>query len=275
MIKREELATELLLREHIKKAIGVVLKRRKERQKKELNEEKELRNIIRQVLRESDPAISTAAVHSNTGINALEDLFKSTNLLTVLRQGYKSLTSKKEQRDSYLSHILNAVENSFKTEDARGPEIEEVDPSTETIDIAEQEKAIQEDVNIDVGTGPENNPAFIDVEKKEPSEDEEVETFTISGQDKTGRNRAFTDYKNVEKNILTAYDNLDDPVDRDMFKDYLLTNLKLYFERFEEELQVDLPEPDIETPEASEAESEVNLNPEEMLEWLVLSAMKK
>ena len=58
-----------------------------------------------------------------------------------------------------------------------------------------------------------------------------------------------------------------------MFKDYLLTNLKLYFERFEEELQVDLPEPDIEVPEAqapAEAEGpvDVDLDTEEMLEWL-------
>jgi len=268
MIKREELATEILLREHIRKAIGVVIKRRKNH----LNEEKELRSIIRQLISESDPAISTAAVHSNTGINALEDLFKNTNLLTVLRQGYKSLTSKKEQRESYLSHILNAVENSLQTEDARDPEVEDIDTGSETIDIAEAAG----DIKIGVGDVPEDNPAFIDVEKKVPSEEEEVETFSISGQDKTGRNRAFTDYKNVEKNILTTYDNLDDPVDRNMFKDYLLTNLKLYFERFEEELQTDLPEPEINMPEATgEPAAAVDLDTEEMLEWLVLSAIKK
>jgi len=270
MINRNELANEILLREYVRKAISVVLERRSAR----TDEELELRKTIRQLIKESDPAVSNAAVHSNTGINALEDLFKNTNLLSVLRQGYKSLTSKKEQRESYQNHVLNAVENSLRTEDARDPDDDEVDAAEETIDIAEQ------DIKIDVGDKPEDNPAFLDVEKKEPTDDEKVETFSISGQDKTGRNRAFTDYKNVEKNILTAYDNLDDPVDRNMFKDYLMTNLKLYFERFEEELQADLPEPEIKSPEDIGAGpetpgSEINLDAEEMLEWLVLESMKK
>ena len=65
-----------------------------------------------------------------------------------------------------------------------------------------------------------------------------------------------------------------------MFKDYLMTNLKLYFERFEEELQADLPEPDIKSPAdigASEATpgNEIYLDAEEMLEWLVLESITK
>jgi hypothetical protein len=72
-----------------------------------------------------------------------------------------------------------------------------------------------------------------------------------------------------------------------MFKDYMLTNLKLYFERFEEELQTDLPAPDIETPAGAEvapapAEEEpglglqerVNLDMEEIVEWLLSSDTK-
>ena len=109
MINRNELANEILLREYIRKAIDIAL----EKKKNIIREETELRKIVRQLFQESDPAISNSAVHSNTGINALEDLFKNTNLLTVLRQGYKSLTSKREQRESYQNHVLNAVENSL------------------------------------------------------------------------------------------------------------------------------------------------------------------
>ena len=83
---------------------------------------------------------------------------------------------------------------------------------------------------------------------------------------------------------------LDDPKDRQMFKDYLLTNLKLYFERFEEELQTDLPAPDIETPEGAEMapapeagapdmglglQERINLDMDEIVEWLLLNATKK
>ena len=273
MVKRQELAQEIKLRKHIRKAIGVVVERREQRYLTSLREEEQLRSVIQTLINEADPAVSTAAVHRNTGINALEDLFKNTNLLTTLRQGYKYLTSKKEQRESYKNHILSAVDMSLEVENSRfiGAGAE---PGTEA-------SKLQELVDIDIGEKPEDNPAFIDVEEKKPSEEEEVEKFSLKGHDRTGRNRAYTDYKNVEKNIITAYDNLDDPDDREMFGDYLLTNLKLYFDRFEEELQADLPEPEIEMPSEAAPSAgpemppgDVELDAEEMLEWLVLKEIK-
>ena len=282
MINRKEFMQEMQLRQHIREAIKVIQKRRR-------SDEQKLRGVIRQIIEkedsldgamrvlinEAEPAVADNATHANTGINALEDLFKNTNLLTVLRQGYKSLTSKEEQRESYKNHVLNAVGSSLEVEDAR---------YTPPGDAGEQ---LQEDIDIGIGDKPEDNPAFIDVEKKEPTEEEEVEGFTLAGQDKTGRNKAYTDYKNVEKNIITAFDDLDDPKDREMFKDYLLTNLKLYFERFEEELRTDLPEPDIATPEgadiaepAGEVEAglglqeRINLDMDEIVGWLLSSDTK-
>ena len=68
----------------------------------------------------------------------------------------------------------------------------------------------------------------------------------------TGRNFAATTFNKVEKQILTAYEDIyADESDREQFKDYLLTNLKLYFDRFEEELQPTLPEP--ESPDYNKA----------------------
>jgi len=281
MIDRKQFVQEMQLRQHIREAIKVVKMRRVGKAQEQLQEEKQLRSVIRQLIVEADPAVTTSAVHANTGINALEDLFKNTNMLTVLRQGYKSLTSKKEQRESYKNHILNAVDSSLEVEDSRFLPREE----EEVVDI-------QEVVEIDVGT-PEENPAFIDVEKKEPTPEEEVEEFSIVGQDKTGRNRAYTDYKDIEKNLITAFDDLDDPSDREMFKDYIMTNLKLYFERFEDELQTDLPPPDIQMPPGAEVapglegataelapgppalQEKVNLDMDEIVEWLLSNDTKK
>ena len=189
MNDRKEFMQELELREYIQKAIKVVKERRRDTLKSHLREELEVRKVIQKLIKEAEVAVSDSAVHSNTGINALEDLFKNTNLLTVLRQGYKSLTSKKEQRESYKNHILNAVEISLRTEESRyeGPAADEAPQNLD-----------EQDIHIDVPTEkPEDNPAFIDVEKKEPTAEDEVETFSLAGHDKTGRNRAFTDYKNV------------------------------------------------------------------------------
>ena len=368
MIDRKEFMQEMQLRKHIRKAIKAVQRQRGNKEKQQLREERQLRTVIQQLIKESgprtsaktimrtllneaDPAVAADAVHSSTGINALEDLFKNTNLLSVLRKGYKSLTSKEEQRESYKNHILSAVELSLEVEGSRhdAPSDEE---ALQELGIPkpefkkDQERAlakqcfqryypkeaglpagtpgqeglrggaasalspekcnlllgdypevhggriaepiplspITEDINIDIGR-PEDNPAFIDVEKREPTEDEEVEEFSLEGHDKTGRNKAYTDYKNVEKNIITAFDDLDDPQDRSMFKEYLLTNLKLYFERFEEELQTDLPAPEIETPEGAEEahgdvgeelglQEEINADMDEIVEWLLLDATK-
>jgi hypothetical protein len=377
VIDRKQFVQEMQLRQHIREAIKVV----KAHRRGTIQEEKQLRSVIQQLILEADPAVATAAPHANTGINALEDLFKNTNLLTVLRTGYKSLTSKKEQRESYKNHILNAVDSSLEVEDSRflprevgdtlqeasltslrqdltnpisrAREEEEVSvcllryaeayaeeagvPVEQLLSYAAQQdltgnfnpdqlggaghagglggvskeecddlirkypeqapaaiqNLLREEIDINVGA-PEENPAFIDVEKKEPTPEEEVDEFSIAGQDKTGRNRAYTDYKDVEKNIITAFDDLDDPSDREMFKDYMMTNLKLYFERFEDELKTDLPPPEIQTPPEAEVvpgpggppeelppppplglQEKVNLDMDEIVEWLLSNDMKK
>ena len=43
-------------------------------------------------------------------------------------------------------------------------------------------------------------------------------------------------FDNIEKNIVETYDILNDPSDQDVFREYLITNLKLYFDKFEKEL---------------------------------------
>ena len=109
MIDRKEFAEELMLRENVRKAIRHVLNKR---ETKRLNEEKELRSVIRSLLSEKSN-VATVAKHASTGINTLEDLLKNSNLLSVLETGYKSLTTDKQQRESYRAHILNAVDKSL------------------------------------------------------------------------------------------------------------------------------------------------------------------
>jgi len=231
MIDRKEFAEELMLRENVRKAIRHVLNKR---ETKRLNEEKELRSIVRSLLAEKSN-VASVAKHASTGINTLEDLLKNSNLLSVLETGYKSLTTDKQQRESYRAHILNAVDKSLAPEESR----------KEAGSDAELE-AVEEEIDITISDKPEDDPAFIDIEDKEeePAEEpDEREEFGIEGEDKTGRNRAYDDFQNIEKNILVAYDNLDNPKDIDMFEEYLLKNLALYFDKFEGELSTAPEEP--------------------------------
>jgi hypothetical protein len=235
MIDRKELAEELILRENVRKAISVILQRRDVKVLREQKNEVELRSLVRELIAEGQSAVASVAKHDSTGINALEDLLKNTNVLSVLETGYKSLTTDTQQRESYKNHVLNAVKSSLAPEESRKG-------AGEDVEITEE---IDEDIDIAIGDRPEDDPDFIDVNDEEVEEVEvdEKEQFGLEGEDKTGRNRAFTDFQDIEKVILTAFDDLDNAEDISMFEEYLLKNLSLYFEKFEGELQTNVEPP--------------------------------
>ena len=54
---------------------------------------------------------------------------------------------------------------------------------------------------------------------------------------------AYQSYKKIETSIIDSYELLSDPEDQELFYDYLIANLKLYFEKFEEELASKVVEP--------------------------------
>jgi len=235
MIDRKELAEELILRENVRRAINVILQRRNVKALQEQKNEAQLRSLVRNLIVEGQSAVAAVAKHDSTGINALEDLLKNTNVLSVLETGYKSLTTDIQQRESYKNHVLNAVKSSLAPEESRKEAGEDVE-ITEDLD---------EEIDIAIGDRPEDDPDFIDVNDEEVEEVEvdEKEQFGLEGEDKTGRNRAFTDFQDIEKVILTAFDDLDNAEDIAMFEEYLLKNLALYFEKFEGELQTNVAPP--------------------------------
>ena len=241
MIDRANLRKELQLRENIRRTIKIIKGRRQQRILESSKEDVRLRNLIRGLLKEAQTAVSTTAKHESTGINTLEDLLRNSNILSVLEMGFKSLTTDPGQRASYRNHILVAVEKVLAPEESRkeagGEEVEE----------------LTEDITVDIGDRPEDDPDFIDVEEKEVEKTDgevEKEEFEISGEDKTGRNKAFTDFQTIEKVILRSFDDLDNPEDRSLFGEYLVKNLALYFDKYEADLETSVEEPEA----AAEAE---------------------
>ena len=75
---------------------------------------------------------------------------------------------------------------------------------------------------------------------------------------------AFTSFKKISQNIIDAFELLENEEDENIFLDYLITNLKLYFDKFEAELSPSIEEPT--TPEYEEAAADVEEAPEEELE---------
>jgi hypothetical protein len=238
-IDRKQFLEELVLREHIREAIKFVTEKRHQK----LDEETQLRGIIREMFLQEKAAVGDKVPHENTGINVLEDLLK--RIVPVLEDDYKQLTTSEEQRQSFSAHILNATQNTL---------------ATQRID---DEIPLEEDeISVRVGDG-DKGEKFIDIEPEEEElEDAEVEEFGIEGEDKTGRNMAYTTFKKIDQNIVDSYDMLDGKKDQDAFYEYLLTNLKLYFNKFEDELQTTVPEPET---GAEEAEIDAMVTGEEEL----------
>jgi len=252
IIMREEMVIELKLRELIRKRIDKSVSANKKagiiyinENQKEMIERYRVENALRKVVRKLILQEKTEPVpHENTGINQLSDLLKK--IVPILAVGYKSLTTTKGQRESYRSHVINAVINTLAMD--RAEDKIEDEPLTEAEDI-------------DITLEDPDHEKFINIDATSQADDEEEKAFeTLPGHDLTGRNVAIKDFDRIERIILDSYDVLDDEKDQDLFYDYLLTNLKLYFDKFEQELASSPEEPttdEYEKEQTSQAEAGV------------------
>jgi len=226
----QELSEEKRLRNSIRGLLKIYLN---EKQTTKLQENR-LRKIIKNLINEAASTdVPADQPHKNTGINVLEDLLR--NIIPTIENDYKSLTSNKKQRSSFRAHILTAVQNTLEPVDA----IAHAGEGEESAELVEAE----DDITVTVT----DEDKFIPVRDvdQEVEEEEEQETFSaIEGMDETGRNFASNTFNKIEKQIIEAYESLASTEDRDLYYDYLLTNLKLYFDKFEDELKITVPEPE-------------------------------
>jgi len=231
---------EKTLRDNIRLAIRAV----KHKRQNIVNEQEEkLREVIRGFMKLEENNINERGgvpdvdptPNKSTGINVLEQLLKK--IVPILEEDYKSLTTNDSQRESYRAHIINAVENSLT-------------PAIMNNEAGEDEEDLEEVIDIDVGNNPDDDK-FIDIrtDAEKSAEDAEKEENPrdsfgkdVEG-DETGRNMAYESYKKIETNVIYSYELLSDPEDQELFYDYLIANLKMYFNKFEEELAPEVPEP--------------------------------
>lgn len=209
------------VRLYVRKAIQLYKENKKQQ---EILEETKLRQLVRGLILKE--VAEDQPKHASTGINVLEDLLKK--IVPVLQADFKMLTTSQEQRSSFRAHLINAIQNSLS------PELMYVLSDKEKEQLKEAATIKVDDPDME---------KFIDIEGNEEPEEEEIspeEEFSKGLEDQnldsTGRNMAMDTFKKIEKGILDAYEMLDDSKDRELFYDYLITNMKLYFDKFEEEM---------------------------------------
>ena len=231
-IDRQEIVEELRLRKIIRQAIQIAEMKTQVDQTSVFSEEERLRGVIKTLLREDEIGDTNSAPYDNTGLNTLNTLFD--NILTTVESGYKELTTSKEQRDSFSAHVLKAIENVLAP-------LRALDGS---------DRDISEEIGIDISKDqPED---MIDLRKDK--EEQDIDDFSIEGQDLSGRDKAYEYFNKVETQIVDAYKTLHNPEDIKAFYDGLLMNLDLYFQKFEDEMQ-----PTVEPPETG-AEEETGMD---------------
>ena len=241
------------LRENIRHLIQVVKQKKQIKEQKMLLEEKQLRTIIRSLinhelnyLKEASTPDNEPTPNKSTGINVLEDLLKK--IIPVLETDYKLLTTDPEQRQSFRAHIVNAV-------------IDALTPA-EANNIAGEREAegLDEEIDIDIDA---DDDKFIDIrtDAEKADDEEEVEEdprdeFGVDGADETGRNVAYNAFKKIQTSIIDSYELLSNTEDQELFYDYLIANLKLYFDKFEGELATDVEEPTNQAYDDAKAQEE-------------------
>ena len=254
MNNRKELIEEQVLRENIRKAIKLV---RENKSKTAAKEEEVLRSVIRKMLSEGT-AVGEDAPHEKTGINYLRTTLKK--IIPSIKDAYMSLTTDAAQRESYMAHLINGVDNLLAP-----IEVNAAAPEASSDNDALTESDLEEDVEVSIG---DSEDEFIDIgdigleDEEEPEEEEEPEdadltTMTAgmegSEHDETGRNAALATFKQIQGNIVDDFEQLAADEDREIYHDYLKTNILLWRDKFEDALSPKLPEPS--TPEyESEAE---------------------
>ena len=238
MRDRIELIEEQLLREVIRKSISLI---RKEKLNEQKEEETVLRKVVRKLISEKI-AVADETPHEKTGINKLRKTLKK--IIPTYRDEYLSLTTDKVQRDAYVSFLVNGIKNLLSAIETN-------------LDAPKPAPDLSEDVEVSL-KGSEGDDKFLDIgdmgildlepETEEADEDERLldQGIEDSEQDEnvqTGRNAALTVLKQIRGTIVSDFSELANDEDRELYYDYLMTNMLLWRDEFEDFLTkgVDTP----------------------------------
>ncbi len=255
-----------------------IIKKKKERLEEQIKQAlyiNKLRSIVKNILLREDTDVNTDTPNRSTGINVLATTLKL--VIPIIKQGYEQLTSSPEQRKSFRAHV---IQNSINTlvrvdlttgseeerragneerEEVTMPENPEVDAVGIEEPLEEPVEELEEQDEIDVTVGSDEDK-FIDIEAdEEPDEEEEPEPegatdvakavtgekefVQLGGLDDTGMEMAQRTFPKVQKQIADGYAMLSLKKDKEDYADFLVANLKMYFDQFDQEENVELPEP--------------------------------
>jgi hypothetical protein len=162
------------------------------------------------------------------------------------RLAFQSLQNSSDSNTS--SKELSGSEDDSPLEDLLEGLLSEIDIE---VDDDNENDVVSADINKEKETNTNKDMSQVekDIQKKQ-AQQKERESFG-SGQegDATGRNQAYDTFNLVQSYFSDSYLDLDAKDDREMFKKWMLYNLKLLLDSYEEELNTGLDTPQIDNPQ--------------------------
>jgi len=231
MNNRQEIVEEMILREQIRKVIRIVKGRRKKAEAERLNEEKQLRSVVRKVILAETGAmnpVTTAPRSNDTVKNHLEELFQNT--IKQVLEDYEAL-GEMEEREGFFAGFLAGLRNKF----------DEFDGITDTT-ASNVTAALSEAIDIDIEDeeGPMAPDVFIpggEDSDLTPEDEPEDDVGALSAPEeqspeyKLGYNIAQETLPKVETQVLKGYEQFSKVGDQEranVYKDWAIINYGLH-----------------------------------------------
>lgn len=236
---------------------------------KQKDKEERLRRILRQYIAEvkGKTDVADTVVHASTGINVLDDLLK--NIIKTVEKYYKNQSTDSDQRESFRYHFLVNFKNALQpiNVNRKAALAEEKLKLKVSDDFDDDDIHSPGDPSKFIPARPEDEKEAQEAKEEVEKEEEFLKVKTADPSITQGANFAEKAWNDTENQILNSYEDLVNPDDAKLFYDYGLTNLKLYFDKFEAEMEKTVgQEPDSPdyTPDQAAVEAEVIPAPEEV-----------
>jgi hypothetical protein len=272
---------ERILRQHIRKRIAEKHNAILQEQKAIKLYEERIRRVVRGILLKEASDVNFETMSQSTGINVLAKAIKQ--ISGILQRSYMTMTSSKKQRDSFRAHILRNVVDLFirvdllSDNDEAGEGEEAVaaaqkapalpkmpEPEGVEEEPTKGKEELEEEIDVDVVEddedvdAPKKNPSapqaggkqapnFAELEKSQEKDLEKQvkgkEFIELPGEDPTGRNIAMETFPLISSAIAENYAILSLQKDKEDYKNYMLANLKAYFDQYEQKIAANVSEP--------------------------------
>jgi hypothetical protein len=229
-------------------------------------DEKILREYIRKVIKQklNEASIEDTPTRS-TGLNKLVSVLKI--ILPSIESSYKSLTTNKEQRESFRKYLIKAYLDTLAPQDilADVPLAESYELTEQDVDMQLPEPDPSKKIDLEDPYGEKAEEEQAKAKEKEEKAQEKLKLATapevskpfptIVGLDPTGRDESVEAYKKTVDAIIRSYRKLHNQEDQKIFKDYLITNILLYLDKYEGDISSELP--DVTTPEYEKQKADI------------------